>query len=66
MAKDYNRAVACWTDIIPTYDSQEEKSQINDAKRNVGRLSALARKNSKISMGSLDDDDAGEPISLDD
>ena len=65
MAKDYNRAVACWTDIIPTYDSQEEKSQINAAKRNVARLSAIARKNNKISMGSLDDDDSAETISLD-
>ena len=65
MAKDYNRSVACWTDSIPTYDSQEEKSQINAAKRNVARLSAIARKNNKISMGSLDDDDSAETISLD-
>ena len=65
MAKDYSRALACWTDIIPTYDSQDEKSQIKDAQRNVARLSAIARKNNKISMGSLDDDDSAETISLD-
>ena len=57
------RAVHCWTDIIPTYDSQEEKDLINNAKRNVIRLQPLARKNNKISMGSLEDDDK-EGISL--
>ena len=64
-AKDYVRAVHCWTDIIPTYDSQEEKDLINNAKRNVIRLQPLARKNNKISMGSLEDDDDKEGISLD-
>ena len=64
-AKDYVRAVHCWTDIIPTYDPMEQKDLINNAKRNVIRLQPLARKNNKISMGSLEDDDNSEGISLD-
>ena len=63
-AKDYVRAVHCWTDIIPTYDPVEQKDRINNAKRNVIRLQPLARKNSNISTGSLEDDDR-EKISLD-
>ena len=65
MLKDYNHAVYCWTELIPTYDPSEQKDQLNYAKGNVVRLQPLARKNSKISMGSLEDDDDKEGISLD-
>ena len=64
MAKDYNRAVYCWTELIPTY-SDEEKDLKNRAVGNVRRLQPLARKNSKVEMGTLDDDDNSEGISLD-
>jgi len=64
-AKDYVRAVACWTSIIPVYGRIEEKDYIARAKANVARLQPLARKNNRISAGSLDDDDSKEPISLD-
>ena len=66
MAKDYNLAVWCWTELIPAYSAEEEKDYIKAAKGNVVRLQPLARKNSKISMGSLDDDDSDDGvISLD-
>ena len=42
----------------------EQKDLINNAKRNVVRLQPLARKNNRISVGTLDDDDK-EGISLD-
>ena len=63
-AQDYNRAVACWTDLIPTYGS-EEKDQKARAIAQVRRLQPLARKNSKIDIGTLYDDDSKDTITLD-
>ena len=64
MAKDYNRAVYCWSELIPTY-GKEEADWANRARGNIRRLQPLARKNNKVEMGSLNDDDKGEDISLD-
>ena len=63
-AKDYVRAVHCWTDLMPTYN-EEEKDLYNRAKRNVLRLQPLARKDSKPVTGSMDDEDGLDGISLD-
>lgn len=65
MMKDYNRAAWCWTEMAPTYDSVEEKGKIKAARANAGRLTALARKNTKMSVGSLNEDESINSISLD-
>ena len=63
-AKDYNLAVHCWTELIPTYN--EEKDKRIRAISQIKRLQSLARKSSKMDMGSLDNDDGKEDdISLD-
>lgn len=63
-AKDYNRAVWCWMELIPTY-SEEEKDWAKRARGHVKRLQPLARKNSKVDVGTLNDDDSSDAISLD-
>lgn len=63
--KDYVRALNCWIEMVPTYDSTEEQDKIKAAQAQVARLSPLARKANKVNVGSLDDDDSSDPISLD-
>ena len=63
--KDYERAVNCLTELIPTYDPEEGKQYIKELKDRILKLQPLARKSTKITMGTLDDDDSKESISLD-
>ena len=60
-AKDYERAVFCWMEIIPTYDPTVEGRAIHSVKQNVARLQPLVRKNLKADIS---DDDAPS-LSLD-
>ena len=63
-AKEYGRAVDCWLALVPTY-SDEEKDKKKYAQGNAARLQPLARKATKLNIGSLDDDDDADPITLD-
>ena len=61
-AKDYERAVFCWMEIIPTYDPTVEGRAIHSVKQQVARLQPLARKAFKADTS---DDDEAPPLSLD-
>ena len=61
-AKDYERAVFCWMEIIPTYDPTVEGRAIQSIKQQVARLQPLARKSFKADTS---DDDAATSLSLD-
>ena len=64
-AKDYERAVLCWMEMIPTWDPTVEGRAINAAKEQVRRLQPLARKGAKLADPVSSDDDSGDAISLD-
>ena len=63
-AKDYERAVFCWMEMIPTWDPTESRA-IYAAKEQVRRLQPLARKGAKMADPASSDDDSGDTISLD-
>ena len=64
-AKDYSHAVACWLEIVPTYDPGTEGGSIRAARQNVVRLQPFVRKTAKPASVSPDDDGADESLSLD-